>query len=124
MKNDLDSYKKIKENKEKAGMKISDEEEKFLQGKEREYNDQVAHEKAFDEYVQKRKERLNSAYIPYLRSLNTILESTEDRAKYLNHLNKYKELNESVLDPINKERCPDVFKNDKMIPSVRKTESA
>ena len=120
MKNDLDSYKKIKENKEKAGMKISDEEEKFLQGKEREYNDQVAHEKAFDEYVQKRKERLNSAYVPYLRSLNTILEATEDRAKYLNHLNKYKELNESVLDPINKERCPDVFKNDKMIPSVRK----
>lgn len=29
-------------------------------------------------------------------------------------------LAESVLDPINKERCKDLFKNDKMIPSARK----
>ena len=55
----------------------------------------------------------------FLRSLNTILESSSDRNSYLNYLNSYKILNESILDPIHKERCPEVFKGDKMLPSVR-----
>lgn len=35
------------------------------------------------------------------------------------YVNKYNTLNESILDPINKERCPDVFVNDVMKASVR-----
>ncbi len=45
----------------------------------------------------------------------TIDERDDDRT-----YGNIKSMNESVLDPINKERCKDIFKNDKMISSARK----
>lgn len=55
----------------------------------------------------------------FLAELNNILTESGERLQYLTLLKNYQTLTESVLDPINKERCPDVFKGDKMLPKVR-----
>ena len=58
-------------------------------------------------------------FLPFISGLHDILESSRDRKYFLNYLKEYKLLSESVLDPINKERCSDIFKGDKMLPKVR-----
>lgn len=123
MKQELDWMKEFHKNKKEKGLYKTDaaeaEDTKMIKRHEQVYNDQKEHEEKFDKFSKKYR-NLNSSYVPYLKSLNVVLESKEERLAYLKHINKYIELNESILDPIHKERCPEIFKDDKMIPSVRK----
>lgn len=60
-----------------------------------------------------------SLFKEFIIGLHNILEDNSNRKYFLQYLKSYQTLSESILDPINKERCSDIFKNDVMIPKVR-----
>lgn len=73
-------------------------------------------EKSEKEYKESIYKKQNSLKPGNPENSDYTIEETDDDRTYGN----IKSMNESVLDPINKERCKDIFKNDKMIPSARK----